>query len=97
MKFSPHDGYMGADAPEDRAPLQAEVDKAIKDIAEMPNPLVADTVRNRLLDLISSVNWYATEDREEVGRYAIRIWRAAGFNRESGLFQINDDKVLAYP
>src|SRR3954447_13519426 len=78
-KFEPHGDYTGADTPEDRQPLQAAVDNAIKDISVLPDPLNKEAVRSRLAKLIDDTDLYATEDRDEVGRYAIRIWRAAGF------------------
>jgi hypothetical protein len=82
-KFEPHGEYTGVDTPEDRKPLQAAVDSAIADIRTMPDPLRKDP--------------YATEDRDEADRYAIRIWRAAGFREESGLFPVADETVLASP
>jgi hypothetical protein len=96
-KFEPHDDYTGADTPEDQQPLQAAVDNAITDISALPDPLSKQAVRSRLSKLIDETDLYATEDRDEVGRYAIRIWRAAGFREESHLFPVSDDRVLAYP
>jgi hypothetical protein len=96
-KFEPHGFYTGADTPEDQQPLQTAVDGAITDIGSLPDPLNKDAVRTRLAKLIDDTDLYATEDRDEVGRYAIRIWRAAGFNEESRLFPVSDKKVLALP
>jgi len=94
-KFTAHGRYTGADTQEDRAPLQAAVDSAIQDISRMPEPLDAGAVRGRLLELLDDTNLYATEDRDEVGRYAVRIWRGVGFTEESGLFRVGDDQALA--
>ena len=96
-KFEPHGDYTGVDTPEDQPPIQAAVDDAIKDVSALPDPLDKRLVRSRLVQLIEDTDLYATEDRDEVGRYAIRIWRAAGFREESHLFPISDDRVLAYP
>ena len=97
QKFEPHGLYAGADTPEDREPLQKAVDNAISDIDRLPSPLNEDAVRRRLSRLIEETGLYATEDREEVARYAIRIWRAAGFTSESHLFPVSDAQVLALP
>ena len=94
-KFEPHGFYTGADTPEDQMPLQAAVDKAIEDIRALPEPLSKAAVRMRLEKLIAETDLYATEDRDEVGRYSIRIWRAAGFTEESGLFAVSDEQVLS--
>jgi hypothetical protein len=87
-KFIPHDDYTGADTPEDQKPLRTAVDDAIRDINALPDPLDAGEVRSRLGRLLSETDEYATEDRDEVGRYAVRIWRAAGFKEDSGLFPV---------
>jgi hypothetical protein len=94
-KFEPYGNYTGADAPEDRKPLQEAVDAAIVDIRTMPDPLDKEAVRQRLSSLLSQVGMFATEDRDEVGRYAIRIWRALGFKDQTRLFSMADDRVLA--
>ena len=96
-KFTAHGDYTGADTAEDRAPLQAEVDRAIRDIGALPEPLDAASVRRRLTRLLDDTNLFATEDRDEVGRYAVRIWRAAGFQEDSGLFPGGDGRALALP
>jgi len=96
-KFEAHGDYTGADTPEDQQPLQAAVDDAISDVSALPDPLNREAVRTRLAKLIDDTDLSATEDRDEVGRYAIRIWRAAGFREESHLFPVSDDRVLAYP
>lgn len=96
-KFEPHGNYTGADTPEDREPLQKAVDEAITDIGALPDPLDKGAVRTRLAKLIDDTDLYATEDRDEVGRYAVRIWRAAGFNEESRLYPVSDEKLLANP
>jgi len=96
-KFEPHDFYTGADTPEDRKLLTAAVDDAIKDVSALPDPLDKDAVRSRLARLIDGTDLFATEDRDEVGRYAVRIWRAAGFTEESRLYAVSDEKVLAGP
>lgn len=96
-KFTPYGDYTGADTPEDRQPLQAKVDSAIKDISALPEPLEPDAVRRRLSALLDDTDLFATEDRDEVGRYAVRIWRAAGFKEDSGLFPVGDDRALAQP
>lgn len=96
-KFEPHGFYTGADTPEDLKPLRSAVDGAIKDISALPEPLDKEAVRARLNKLIDDTDLFATEDREEVGRYAIRIWRAAGFNEESRLYRVPDEGVLRSP
>lgn len=96
-KFEPYGYYTGADTPEDQQPLQDAVDQAIKDIRALPEPLSREAVRVRLSELVNEVDLFATEDRDEVGRYAIRIWRAAGFKDESRIFPISDERVLANP
>jgi hypothetical protein len=96
-KFVPHGLYTGADTPEDQQRLQTMVDGAIADISALPEPLVPAVVRRRLTALLDDADLFATEDRDEVGRYAVRIWRAAGFIEDSGLFPVGDDKALAEP
>lgn len=96
-KFTPHGDYTAADTAEDRQPLQDAVDSAIRDISRLPEPLDEDAVRSRLSALLDQTDLYATEDRDEVGRYAVRIWRAAGFKKESGLFPVGDERALAQP
>ncbi|RST31582.1 hypothetical protein HMF7854_12610 [Sphingomonas ginkgonis] len=96
-KFTPHGDYTGADTPEDREPLQDAVDSAIRDIGRLPEPLTENAVRSRLSMLLDHTDLYATEDRDEVGRYAVRIWRAAGFKSESRLFPVGDERALAQP
>lgn len=96
-KFQPDNFYTGVDTPEDWAPLQQAVDSAIGDIAALPEPLEEEAVRERLSELIDQTYWFATEDRDQVYRYAVRIWRAAGSKEESGLFALPDDQVLADP
>jgi hypothetical protein len=63
----------------------------------MANPLDASDVRSCLDRLLSETDTFATEDRDEVGRYAVRVWRAAGFKEDSGLFPIGDDRTLEQP
>ena len=63
----------------------------------MPQPYLAETVRGRLQKLIDDVDLLATEDRDQTYIYAIRIWRAAGFTEESGLFPVSDERVLRGP
>jgi hypothetical protein len=96
-KFEPHDFYTGVDTPEDAEPLRAAVDNAIKDIGALSDPLEPHAVRSRLAKLIEDTDLYATADRDQVARYAIRIWRAAGFSEDSGLFGVSDEKVLSLP
>lgn len=96
-KFTPYGDYTGADTPEDRQPLQDAVDSAIKDISGLPEPLDPGAVRSRLSALLDQTDLYATEDRDEVGRYAVRIWRAAGLKGDSGVFPVGDDRALAHP
>ncbi len=93
-KFEPNDYYTGVDEPDDLAPLENAVNSAINDVAAMPEPLEMDAVRQRLKTIIDDVDMFATEDRDQAYRYAIRIWRAAGFKDESGLFAVPDDRVM---
>lgn len=60
----------------------------------MSDPLDKKVVLKRLSNLLNRTDMFATEDRDEVGRYAIRIWRALGFKEETRLFYMSDDKVL---
>lgn len=91
----PHGDYMGADTPEDRQPLQDAVDSATRDISSLPEPVNPDAIRRRLSRLLAQTDLFATEDRDEVGRYAVRIWRAAGFKNDSGLFPVGDERAVA--
>lgn len=93
-KFEPYGYYTGADTPEDRKPLQGAVDEAIEDIRLMPDPIDKEAVRKRLNRLLDQTGSFATEDRDEVGRYAIRIWRSLGFKDATQLFSMTDDEVL---
>jgi hypothetical protein len=92
-KFAPTWSYTGPDTPQDGKRLVALVNAAIDDVMAMPAPL-ADTVRSRLRRLIDDVDLFATEDRDQTYIYAIRIWRAAGFTEESGLFPVPDERIL---
>lgn len=96
-KFTPNDFYTGADTPEDGIALIVLVNGTIDDILAMPLPLNQKRVRDRLTTLIDRADLFATEDREEAYRYAVRTWRAAGFTGESGLFSASDDIMLARP
>ena len=96
-KFQPTAYYTGPDTPEDAKPLHSAVDSAISDVAALPDPLDKDQVRDRLSTLIRRTDLFATEDRDQVYRYAVRTWRAAGFTDESGLFGVPDEKLLAGP
>lgn len=69
----------------------------IADVMAMAVPLKADVLRSRLQQLINDVDLFATEDRHQAYIYAIRIWRAAGFMEESGLFPGGDEDMLRYP
>src|SRR5687767_845764 len=94
-KFQPIEVfYTGVDTPEDQAPLEQAVDSAIEDVTAMPEPLDKRTALSRLSKLIDDTDSFATEDREEVYRYVVRIWRAAGFQEETNLFGVSDDMVL---
>lgn len=96
-KFIPRGDYTGADTPEDQAPLRAAVDDTIHAVDSLPDPLDANEVRRLLGRLLEKTDAFATEDRDEVGRYAVRIWRAAGFKEDSGLFPVGDNRALAFP
>ncbi len=93
-KFEPNDYYTGVDEPDELAPLEKAVNSAINDIAAMPEPLDKDAVRERLKTIIYDVDMFATEDRDQAYRYAIRIWRGVGFTEESGLFAVPDERVM---
>jgi hypothetical protein len=95
-KFAPTELYTGPD-PGDANQLVALVNAAIDDVMAMPQPYLAETVRGRLQKLIDDVDLLATEDRDQTYIYAIRIWRAAGFTEESGLFPVSDERVLRGP
>jgi len=96
-KFEPHACYTGADSPEDKPPLEGAVNNAIRDVAAMPSPVERRAVQDRLQQLIRDVDSFATEDRDEAYRYAIRIWRAVGLRGESHLFAVDDARVLTEP
>ena len=96
-KFEPEGYYTGPDSPEDGPALVALVNDAIDDVAAIPEPRDPDEVRDRISRLERDVWFFATEDRERAYSYAIRLWRAAGFSEESGLFPVPDDRVLATP
>ena len=82
-KFRPTTFYPGVDAPEDRKPLEEAVNSAARDVNGLPKPLDPNVVRRRLARLVEEVDLFATEDREQAYRYAVRIWRAAGFRLPS--------------
>jgi hypothetical protein len=86
--------YIG---PEDPGALTELVNHAIDDVISLPAPYKAPQVRDRLQKLITDVDLFATEDRDQVYRYVVRIWRAAGFAEESKLFPVSDDRVLQEP
>ena len=94
-KFEPHGCYTGADTPEDRPRLEAAVDDAIRDVGALPPPTDRRAVQARLARLIRDVDGFATEDRDEAYRYAVRIWRAVGLQGESHLLAAPDAQVLA--
>lgn len=96
-KFEPDEFYTGPDAPEDAPALNALVNDTIDEISAMPQPLDRDGVRNRLKKLVNDVDLFATEDRDQTYRYAVRIWRAAGFTEESKLLGVPDDRILMVP
>ena len=96
-KFQPDIYYTGVDVPEDERPLVDAVNEAINDVRALPEPLDKEAVRDRLSDLIDDTDLFATEDRDQVYRYAVRVWRAAGFTEESQLLAVPDDQVLAQP
>jgi hypothetical protein len=93
-KFLPYPCYTGVDTPEDLGPLTGAVDSTVRDIASLRKPRDPAQVRRRLNQLIQEVDLFATEDRDEAYRYAVRIWRASGMKGESGLFPKRDAEVL---
>lgn len=95
-KFLPSLMYTGPDTPEDGPQLVQIVDSAICEIASMPDPRDEVAVRSRLARIIEEVNTFATEDRDQAYRYAVRAWRAAGFAGESGLFPVPDERILRW-
>jgi len=94
-KFVATGWYTGVDTPQDLEPLTAIVNDAISDVLGMPEPRDAGRVRDRLRRIGGDVAYFATEDREQAYRYAVQIWRAAGFTVESELFVGSDEKLLA--
>lgn len=95
-KFMPSLMYTGPDTPEDGPQLVQIVDSAICEIAAMPDPRDEVAVRSRLARIIEEMNTFATEDRDQAYRYAVRAWRAAGFAGESGLFPVADERILRW-
>ncbi len=87
--------YTGVDTPEDLRPLTAAVNATVDDVSKQPEPRDPVQVKHRLVQLVQEVDLFATEDRDEVYRYAIKIWRASGMRGESGLFPKKDAAVLA--
>jgi hypothetical protein len=96
-KFIATDWYVGSDTPEDGRALTQLVNRAIDDVISLPPPYGSAQLRGRMQKLITDVDLFATEDREQVYRYVVRIWRAAGFAEESKLFAVSDDRVLRQP
>jgi len=96
-KFVVTDWFVGPDTPEDGRALINLVNRAIDDVISLPSPHRAAQLRERLQKLIADVDLFATEDRDQVYRYVVRIWRAAGFTEESKLFPASDDRVLRQP
>ncbi len=94
-KFNSTACFTGVDSPEDLRPLTAAVNAAIEDVTKQPEPRDPVQVTHRLVQLVQEVDIFATEDRDEVYRYAIKIWRASGMRGESGLFPKKDAEVLA--
>ena len=94
-KFEPDATYTGADTPEDKVKLTKIVNDAIRDVSAMTEPRDATVVRKRLERAIADVDFFATEDRERAYMYAVRTWRAAGFEDESGLLRAPDAVVLS--
>jgi hypothetical protein len=66
-------------------------------MTSFPAPADSTHVRTRLRKLVADVDTFATEDREQVYRYVVRIWRAAGFTEPSNLFPVADAKILQEP
>lgn len=94
-KFEATALYTGVSDPAEKAALVRIVNDAIGDIVTMPKPLDSERVRNRLRSVIGEVDLYETEDRERACMYLVQAWRAAGFDTESGLFPVPDDRVLS--
>ena len=96
-KFVATERYVGPDTPEDARALTELINRAIDDVISLPSPYRASQLRDRLQKLIADVDLFATEDRDQVYRYLVRLWRAAGFAEESKLFPVSDDRVLQEP
>jgi hypothetical protein len=96
-KFVATEWYVGPDTPQDGRALTELVNRAIDDVISLPSPHRASELRNRLQKLVTDVDLFATEDRDQLYRYVVRIWRAAGFAEESQLFPVSDDGVLREP
>ena len=96
-KFQPDSFYTGVDTPEDQQPLESAVEETIKDVSALPEPRDRAVVRERLSKLMKDTDLFATEDRDQVYRYIVRMWRACGFKEETHLFGVSDDRVLARP
>ena len=96
-KFQPDEFYTGVDTPDDQRPLEQAVNSTIEDVGAMPEPLDKQAALRRLSKLVDDTDLFATEDRDQVYRYVVRIWRAAGFKEETHLFAVPDDRVLARP
>ena len=96
-KFEESVLYTGVHDPADKAELIDIVNGAIRDIIAMPQPRSAASVRGRLARIIQEADLYETEDRERAYRYMIMTWRAAGFDEESGLLPVSDERVFYEP
>lgn len=93
-KFEADGYYTGADTAADKVALTKVVDDAVRDLIAMPEPRDAGQVRARLGQAIEALDEFATEDREHGYMYLVLAWRAAGFQTESGLLGVPDDRVL---
>jgi hypothetical protein len=85
---------VGPDKPKEGRTLTALVNDAIDDILAWPFPYDGARLRQRLRKLLDDADPFATEDRDQIYRYVVRIWRTADFAEDSGLFPVPDDSVL---
>lgn len=94
VKFEADGYYLGADTAEDKAQLTNIVDDAVRDVIAMAEPRDAGQVRVRLGQAVTALDGFAAEDREHGQMYLVLAWRAAGFQAESGLLGVPDDRAL---
>jgi hypothetical protein len=73
------------------------IDETIDDVIAMPAPRDKIVLQMRLRILLDETRLLPSERRQQVAKYAVRIWRAAGFTENSSLLSVPDQQVLDRP